>query len=435
MPLLDRLVAESPASAEVFALRAHAYAHLDRPTDAVADGERAVKLGPRVAEAYLRRGEAKSANGKMAEALADYATSIKLNPKDHEAWGNQAWAYNVTGEYQKAIDSATQALAIRNDRYDSWAVRGGAYLQLNNHKAAITDLSQAITRRPGEADLFMGRAAAYLATQQYELALSDANQTLRLRPDYPDALVTRAAIYMALNRNDAARQDLTYALQLRPGMSDASNLLGSLDKRNAAAPPAILPSAAGAPSAPGGSSGDAAVGYARLLDQTSAAFSGGRFAEAGALVDQMIRLDPSRPDAWGLRGAMLVGANNLPAAQEAYINALARGGTVYFRLVHDHAGAVGCVGAVGLNSSGISFAGENGGHQLQWPLSSITEISLNPFYGIAIGMFHLRAQGARGVETFNFSVVRLNDVQLLNRRPEAELFIGLVNQVKQASLR
>jgi hypothetical protein len=218
-------------------------------------------------------------------------------------------------------------------------------------------------------------------------------------------------------------------------MSDASNLLGSLDKRNAAAPPAILPSAAGAPSAPGGSSGDAAVGYARLLDQTSAAFSGGRFAEAGALVDQMIRLDPSRPDAWGLRGAMLVGANNLPAAQEAYINALARGGTVYFRLVHDHAGAVGCVGAVGLNSSGISFAGENGGHQLQWPLSSITEISLNPFYGIAIGMFHLRAQGARGVETFNFSVVRLNDVQLLNRRPEAELFIGLVNQVKQASLR
>ena len=61
---------------------------------------------------------------------------------------------------------------------------------------------------------------------------------------------------------------------------------------------------------------------ARLLDQTTAALSTGRGNEASALVDQMLNLDPSRHEAWGLRGAFLLGNNNMPGAFEAYKNSL-----------------------------------------------------------------------------------------------------------------
>ena len=428
LPLLDRLIAEQPSLAEAYALRAHAYAHLERGTEATADGERAVKLGPRLAEAYLRRGEAKAVSGKRADALADYARAIQLDPKEFEAWVNQAWAFSEDGQFQKAVDSATQAIRLRTDRYDPWAVRGAAYLGLDNSQAAVADLTQAINRRNADPDLYRARAAAYFRLRQFDLALSDANQALRLKADYPDALVTRAAVYMAVNRNDDARKDLTYALQLRSGLKDATEILDDLNKRTGTTPPsatAAAPAVAAPPAA-----GGTAVAYARLLDQTSAALVGSRMAEAGALVDQMINLDGSRPEGWALRGALLVGADNLMGARAAYQNSLQRGGTAFFRLVHDHAGQPGCVGPVAVSQAGVTFAGENGGHQFYWPANAINEVALNPFYGVAVGMFHLRVRTGAANETFNFSVVRLNDVQILNRRPEAELIMELINRIR-----
>jgi hypothetical protein len=203
---------------------------------------------------------------------------------------------------------------------------------------------------------------------------------------------------------------------------------GSAPSLSAAPPPSVVqpPPAAGTP----------AVAYARLLDETAAAIRTNRPLEANALVDQMIALDPARPEGWALRGAMMVDVNNYPAAYQAYDSALQRGGVIYFRLAHDHgSGLVPCVGGVTVSQAGVKFTGENGGHQLQWPAGTITEVALNPFYGVAIGMLHVRAQGGRGVETFNFAVVRVTDVQVINRRPEAELLVALINRVRQGAAR
>jgi tetratricopeptide (TPR) repeat protein len=426
LPLLNRLVTEQPGTPEAFALRSHAYSHLARYPEAIADGEQAVRLGPNVAEAYLRRGEAKDASGRSADGLADYDKAIKLAPKEFEAWTNRSNLFLTTGEFRKGIDSASQALKIRTDRYEPWAIRGSAYLAVNDPKAAINDLTQAIALRPGDAWIHMRRAKAYQAMQQLEPALNDVNDALRLKPDDPDILVARASIYMSLGRTDAARQDVTFALRLRPGMTEASSLLGELDKRPATA------ASTTEPHAPSTSAGGSSVAYARLLDQTSAAISGNRPSEAAALVDQMIGLDPSRSEGWALRGAMFHGANNLPAASEAYKAAIARGGSALFRLAHDHgAGLPPCIGNVTIAAAGVQFFGENGGHQLQWPINDITEAAINPFYGVGIGMLHIKVQAGRRTDAFNFFVVHLNDQVAINRRPEAEMLVDLISGLKR----
>ena len=427
LPALTRLVSEQPSNAEVYALRSHAYSHLGRTSEAVADGEQAVRLGPRLSEAYLRRGEAKSGTEKQADALADYDRAIQLDPKQFEAWANRGFALLTTGEPQKALDSANQALKIRSDRYEPWVVRANAYVQLKNFVAGINDYTQAIGLRPNEPVLYVYRSGAYYQTQQWELALNDVNQALRLHPDDADALFTRGAIYVKLGRSDSARQDLEFALRLRPGMTEASNMLNTLNRSVPSRPTA-------APAEPATAGAGGAVAYARLVDQTAEALRLNRFAEAGTLVDQMIALDPSRGDGWALRGAMLVGANNLPGAFEAYQNAIVRGGTVYFRLAHDHGnGLPPCIGPVAISASGIAFTGENGGHQFRWAPKAISEAALNPFYGVGIGMLHIKTPGARGIDTFNFAVVRANDQQIVNRRPDAELLIALVNSLTQSA--
>ncbi len=118
LPLLNRLIDEQPKSPELLALRSHAYSHLDCPSEALADGEQAVKLGAKVAEAYLRRGEALSTQGKHQLAIADYDLAIKLDPKEAEAYANRASALANAGQNEKALASANQAISMRTDRYE-----------------------------------------------------------------------------------------------------------------------------------------------------------------------------------------------------------------------------------------------------------------------------------------------------------------------------
>jgi hypothetical protein len=170
--------------------------------------------------------------------------------------------------------------------------------------------------------------------------------------------------------------------------------------------------------------------YARMLEVTLTAIRAGRNAEAGELIDQLIRTDPGRSEGWALRGAMAMTVyNNLPAAYESYQIALSRGGAVAFRLLHDHGpDQAPCAGTLTITSEAIHFDGGAGGHRFQWPFVAIREAAINDFYGSNFGMFHIKAQTLDGSKNFNFAVVRPNDVQIVNRRADADMLLRLVNQ-------
>ena len=152
----------------------------------------------------------------------------------------------------------------------------------------------------------------------------------------------------------------------------------------------------------------------------------------------MIRLDASRSEGRTLRGSMAMNAfDNLPAAYEAFENALARGGSIYFRLAHDHGPEVPpCFGTLTITGAASAFAGDTGGHRYNWPYPTIQEAAINGFYGSAFGMFHIKSQPPGGrSETYNFAVMRQWDQQVVNRRPDAEMLLGFINRQRAAALR
>jgi hypothetical protein len=200
-------------------------------------------------------------------------------------------------------------------------------------------------------------------------------------------------------------------------------------------PPA--PRADPPPRLEGPAGGDAAPrpSYSRLLDDATAAMGTGRFAEAGDLIDQLIRLDPARSEGWSLRGSVALNVfGDLAAARDSYENALSRGGRVAFRVVHDHgAGQPPCAGALIVTPTGIAFAPTAGEHRFQWSYPTIREAAINAIYGAQYGMFHVKAamnDDDKNLKTFNFAVVRAADKDLMNRRPDAEMLLGLVNRRK-----
>jgi tetratricopeptide (TPR) repeat protein len=427
LPLLKRLIDEQPKAPELLALRSHAYSHLDRPSEAMADADQAVKLGPTVAETYLRRGEAYAAQGKYQLAIADYDQAIKLNPKEDEAFANRAAALASAGQNDKALESANRAIAMRTDRYEYWSVRGDIHALLNNPSAAIEDLSQAIKLRPQRAPLYLMRANMRIMAKQYQPALQDLDEALRIAPNDPDTLAARGMLHSHIGNIEAAKSDLAYALRLRPGQKEWTALLQRIEASNPSSGRGAGGSTAGAPApAP-----PPAGGYARLVDDALAAMRAQRATEASELVDQMIQLDASRSEGWSLRGMLAMHAfDNLPAAYEAFENALARGGAINFRLAHDHGPEQPqCVGTLTIAGAYAEYAGDTGGHRFNWPFATIQEAAINQFYGSALGMFHIKSQapGNRS-QTFNFFVIRQLDQQIVNRRPDAEMLLGFINR-------
>lgn len=432
LSLLKRLIDEQPKSPELLALRSHAHSHLERPSEALADGDQAVKLGPTVAEAYLRRGEAYSAQGKHQLAIADFDQAIKLNPKEDEAFGNRAAALASAGQNEKALESANRALAMRTDRYEYWFVRGEIHGLLQNPSAAIEDLTQAIKLRPQRAMIYLVRSNMHLAAKQYQPALRDLDEALRIDPNEPDMLAARGMIHSHIGNMEAAKADLAYALRLRPGQKEWTAFLQRIEAstpssgRGAGGSTASAP--ASAPPPPGG--------YSRLVDDAAAAIRAQRTAEASELVDQMIRLDASRSEGWSLRGSLAMHAfDNLAAAYEAYENAIARGGAIYFRLAHDHGlEQQPCLGTLTITGANAAYAGDTGGHRFDWPHATIQEAAINEFYGSAAGMFHIKSQApGNRAQTYNFFVIRPLDQQVVNRRPDAEMLLGFINRQRAAA--
>lgn len=170
--------------------------------------------------------------------------------------------------------------------------------------------------------------------------------------------------------------------------------------------------------------------YPQLLDEAVTAFRARRLNETADLIDQLIKLDPTRNEGWSLRGLFEIEAGgDLAAAHQSYENALARGGTVAFRVVHDHGSQQQfCVGTMFITPAGVEFTPETGDHRFRAPYAAIREASINGVYGSQVGMFHIKADFADGQKNFNFAAARSSDQRVVNRKPDAELLLRLVNE-------
>ena len=427
LPLLTTMLAEQPNNPELYTLRSHAYSHLERPTEALADGQKAVQMAPKSAEAYLRRGEAKHSDQRFVEAIADYDKALELDKNEAEAWGNKGSALQATNQLPKALDSLNRAIELQKNRHEFWLVRASVNSSLKNFNAAVSDATQAIQLRPGDVQSLVERATAYANLNQFDQALGDTNQALKAKPEDPDLLALRGNIYLLQGRRAAAREDLTHAQRLKPSLTYVSDLLKQLD---AGEKPTSIE--ASNRSASGGTS--AGLNYARTLDDARAAIGNGRSAEANELLNELIRLDPKRSEAWSIKGALALNTeNNLAAAHEYYENALARGGSVVFRVAHDHGqDQLPCVGTLSVSPGGVLYSSD-GGHRFEWPHAQIAEADLNKLYGVLVGMFHLRVQAGTRSTSYNFAAMRFGDDRVVERKADAELLTGLINRLRQAA--
>lgn len=211
--ILREAVAEGHDWADVHQLLGMAYSMIDRPEEALAAFDAAIRRNPRYVEAQLNRAVVLAGLGREAEAQEGFALAGELARADasgfpttvgnrlanaHAALGHE---YRQAGALVEAIEQYQRALELRPAWPDVRIALARALLEQGDHAAAARELDDVVERRPDLVDAVLLRGlAAYL---QGDLAEAERRWTraAEVAPDEPRVDSYRAM----LARRRAAR--------------------------------------------------------------------------------------------------------------------------------------------------------------------------------------------------------------------------------------
>ena len=216
--------------AEAYNNRGIAKYALGRHEDAITDYNQAIRLKPDPAKAYINRGNVKYALGRHEDAITDYNQAIRLKPDLAKAYYNRDTVKAKLGRREDAITDYNQAIQLKPDYAEAYHNRGNAKDKLGRREDAITDYNQAIQLKPDYAEAYYNRGNAKAKLGRREDAITDYNQAIQLKPDYAEAHHNRGNMKSKLGRTDEARQDFEKARDLAHKAGDPS-LVALVEKR------------------------------------------------------------------------------------------------------------------------------------------------------------------------------------------------------------
>jgi serine/threonine protein kinase/Flp pilus assembly protein TadD len=146
-------------TAEIYSQRGRCYAEAGRASEAIADVDRATKLGLSNAFVWATRGRALAGLGKDAAAIDAYTKALTTSPNDHESLSLRARARVNTGGFTDALRDFNRAYKLAPEAQHAQILyeRGRCHAQAGALDMAFTDLDRAVGLRPRDPDTHQWR--------------------------------------------------------------------------------------------------------------------------------------------------------------------------------------------------------------------------------------------------------------------------------------
>lgn len=241
LPLLASRIEGHPRDVEALIKRGNCLVRLGKPSNALADFERVVRLSPMNPAAESDLGIALLMLGRHAEALRHFELAqrywaIPLNaargirPGETDsiqagkstAHAGAAQAFHRLGRNEEALAEYGRALAILPGDSNAYVGRGDVLAALGRNEEALADLNEAVRLGPSNARAFSRRGILLADLGRDDEALADQGHAVQLDPTFGHAWRLRATIYSRRGQNDLALADLDRAVELQP--DDAGTL-------------------------------------------------------------------------------------------------------------------------------------------------------------------------------------------------------------------
>lgn len=202
--LIRRAIARNPNGVSYHVNLAGILVALDQLPEAVASLERAYALQPadatvlrQLATALTKLGVWQIEQDRPAEAAAALERALKLVPQSADALGNYGLALAKMKRHEEAVATYQRALAELPDSAEIHTNLGAAMQSLGRLDEAVAAQRRACELRPGWPMAMCNLAIALALQGKTEEALTWHEAVLRDHPDEPTALINRGVIRLA----------------------------------------------------------------------------------------------------------------------------------------------------------------------------------------------------------------------------------------------
>lgn len=134
------------------------------------------------AEAYDQAAHAWLMAQKPQNARAELDAALKLSPKNVELLIDRAQAAGAAHDYWPALDDLNAALDVDPKRVEALVLRAEAYGQVDATDLAMDDIARALALDPQFPDAYLERGTLMAMKGEYESARGDWNRVKELAP-------------------------------------------------------------------------------------------------------------------------------------------------------------------------------------------------------------------------------------------------------------
>jgi tetratricopeptide (TPR) repeat protein len=180
-----------PQLATVYDDRAEVHRCCGAYLEALADGDRAIRLNPQFADAYFRRGLTYAELGDLELAMLDYSNTIDINPQHINAYIQRSWIYFRQQEYQLAKADCQAVKTFDKSCFWSSYMLGIIDSLSGLKHAAIASFSQAIEIFPHYVSARYHRGIIYHELGEIANAMADFDRAQSIQAEGLERLIDR----------------------------------------------------------------------------------------------------------------------------------------------------------------------------------------------------------------------------------------------------
>jgi tetratricopeptide (TPR) repeat protein len=201
---------------------------LGRLDDAVAHGERAVKLDASMPSAHSNLGIAYFDQKDYLRAEACQRRTLELDANFVPALNNLGSICRAHKDKTGAIDWYRKAIAANPNHLESLSNLGAVLLEDERSDEAVAPLEQALRLNPNYAEALCNLGLVRNALEQHDVALPLLQRALQIRPNYAEAFVGLARVFHEKENIAEAERCARRAVELAPEKAEMCSQLAGI---------------------------------------------------------------------------------------------------------------------------------------------------------------------------------------------------------------
>src|SRR5208282_984934 len=185
--------------------------------------------------AHMLMGEALDGLERPADAIAEFQAAVKAAPREPGVHFGLGFLYWKSGQYDQAKTEFETELSIDPGYAQALAYLGDVELKMNDLEKALVLLKRAVDARDDIRIAYADMGSIYGQQKKYEEALAAYQRAVKLDPEQPDMHFRLGNLYRQMGNTAASEEEFAKSRTLHKKEDDA------LLKKLSNAPPAIHP--------------------------------------------------------------------------------------------------------------------------------------------------------------------------------------------------